>query len=71
MCDADRVNHTPEDARVGLCARCVHAEIVRSARGTVFYRCGLSRTDPHFPKYPRLPVVSCAGYTPRDPDDLR
>jgi hypothetical protein len=24
--------------------------------------CGRSATDPRFPKYPRLPVVRCAGY---------
>jgi hypothetical protein len=47
---------------VGLCANCVHARIVRSDRGSIFYRCGLSDTDPAFPKYPRLPVLNCAGY---------
>jgi hypothetical protein len=25
----------------------------------------LSRTDPRFPKYPRLPVLACSGYEPR------
>jgi hypothetical protein len=25
--------------------------------------CTLSNTDPRYPKYPRLPVFSCSGYT--------
>ncbi len=48
---------------VGLCADCAHAQIVRSDRGSVFYLCTLSATDARFPKYPRLPVISCEGYT--------
>ena len=31
-------------------------------RGSVFLQCGLSRVDPSYPKYPRLPVLSCRGY---------
>ena len=46
----------------GLCETCVHAQIIESARGSRFLLCGLAATDPRFPKYPRLPVVSCAGY---------
>ena len=51
-----------EDAKVGLCARCVHAREVRSSRGSVFFLCGLSEVDPAYPKYPRLPVIRCAGF---------
>jgi hypothetical protein len=47
---------------VGLCAHCVHAKVIRSDRGSVFYQCQLSFTDPSFPKYPRLPVLACSGY---------
>ena len=47
--------------RVGLCAQCRHADVVRSARST-FYRCRLSFTDARFPKYPALPVLECAGF---------
>ena len=39
-----------------------HAETIRSDRGSEFLRCGLSDTDPSFPKYPRLPVLRCSGY---------
>ena len=37
---------------------------VQSDRGSVFYQCQLSATDPSFPKYPRLPVLHCAGHEP-------
>jgi hypothetical protein len=52
------------DCGAGLCVNCVHARQVDSARGSSFLLCELSRTDPRFPKYPRLPVLSCAGYKP-------
>ena len=50
----------------GLCERCEHARIVTSPRGSRFYLCRLSATDPRFPKYPRLPVLQCSGFTPVD-----
>jgi len=46
----------------GLCETCRHATIVQSDRGSTFYRCELSKTDPRFPKYPPLPVLKCEGY---------
>ncbi len=51
----------------GLCASCAHSEIIRSSRGSMFYRCRLSDTDPRFPKYPRLPVIECAGWSVKTP----
>jgi len=54
---------------VGLCATCRHQRIVRTTRGSVFSLCERSRTDPAFPKYPRLPVLSCAGFERRAPGD--
>jgi len=36
--------------------------LITSDRGTRFYLCKLSATDPGFPKYPRLPVIQCKGY---------
>jgi hypothetical protein len=47
----------------GLCSDCLQARRVESERGSVFILCNLSLTDPRFPKYPRLPVLSCDGYT--------
>jgi hypothetical protein len=49
-------------AAPGLCASCVHARVVETARQSTFLLCGLSFTDARFPKYPRLPVLTCEGY---------
>lgn len=46
----------------GLCADCRFQREIQSDRGTVYIQCGKSFEDPRFPKYPRLPVLSCAGY---------
>ena len=47
---------------VGLCARCRHADVVVSSRGSRFYLCRLSATNPRFARYPRLPMLTCPGY---------
>jgi hypothetical protein len=61
-----------DDDRAGLCARCVHAQLVTSSRESTFYLCRLSFTDPRFPRYPPLPVLTCAGYEPtREPANPR
>jgi hypothetical protein len=52
-----------DSERVGLCADCAHCRRIESSRGAVFYLCGLSATDPAFPKYPPLPVTRCSGYS--------
>jgi hypothetical protein len=52
---------SPRDT-VGLCASCVHAATVASSKGSVFWLCRLSETNPAFKKYPALPVVVCAGF---------
>ena len=33
-----------------------------SDRGSQFVLCEKSKTDPNFPRYPRLPVLACTGY---------
>ena len=52
------------DPKVGLCSACLHARRIRSDRGSLFYLCERSRTDPTFAMYPRLPVVACGGFEP-------
>lgn len=52
------------DSVAGLCPGCIHSRRIESARGSAFILCELSRFDPRFPKYPRLPVLTCAGYQP-------
>jgi len=52
----------------GLCARCLHSKTVRGARSE-FWMCERARLDPRFPRYPRLPVMSCVGFeAARDPE---
>ncbi|HVW05568.1 MAG TPA: hypothetical protein VHB78_11220 [Vicinamibacterales bacterium] len=46
----------------GLCATCRHARVVMSDRGSRFVQCGRARTEPAYPKYPRLPVLTCPGH---------
>ncbi len=58
------------DPAVGLCLDCLNVKVVRSDRGSVFYSCKLSATDPRFPKYPRLPVLMCSGYCHQVPPDV-
>jgi hypothetical protein len=48
----------------GLCDRCRHQQLVPNSRGSVFSLCRRSRTDPAYPRYPRLPVLSCPGFEP-------
>jgi hypothetical protein len=48
----------------GLCGLCRHARVAENRRGSVFWRCDRSRTDPRFPRYPGLPVLRCAGFAP-------
>src|SRR5262245_33546569 len=50
-------------AMVGLCVR-LAGTCARSNRVLMFYLCALSAVDPRFPNYPRLPVLSRAGYAP-------
>jgi|ERR1700756_620761 hypothetical protein len=49
----------------GLCSQCQHARLVGSSKGSAFLLCELSKTDPRFARYPRLPVLVCSGYEPR------
>jgi len=54
---------------LGLCASCVHGQTIESSKGSTFLLCRLSFSDPRFEKYPRLPVLSCAGYRPLEAAD--
>lgn len=56
---------TPSAPRVtaGLCDTCRHQRVVRTTRGSVFTLCQRSRSEPDdYPRYPRLPVLRCAGH---------
>ena len=51
----------------GLCATCAHQRTVRSGRGSTFSLCERGLVDPAWPKYPRLPVLVCAGHEVQPP----
>jgi hypothetical protein len=55
----------------GLCDTCVHQRVVRTTRGSSFSLCERSRTQPEYPRYPRLPVVACPGYERRGEGEER
>ncbi len=59
---SDSKQQARSSVNAGLCADCLHSRRIESAHGSVFILCNLSLTDPRFPKYPRLPVLSCNGY---------
>ena len=50
--------------RAGLCDSCAHQRVVKTTRGSSFSLCERSKTQPEYPKYPRLPVRECRGYEP-------
>jgi hypothetical protein len=52
----------------GLCDTCRHQQVVTTRRGSRFSLCRRSKTDPAYPKYPRLPVLRCAGFERRSAD---
>jgi hypothetical protein len=43
----------------------MHRREVPNTRGSVFLLCERSRSEPAYPRYPRLPVRSCPGYDSR------
>ena len=52
----------------GLCAACRYSRIITGRKGSRFTFCERSREDPAFPRYPSLPVLTCAGFQQRGPD---
>ena len=54
----------------GLCDACRHARLVASRRNR-FLLCGRSLEDARYPRYPRLPVLTCEGFVPLSPRDAR
>lgn len=50
---------------IGLCSNCRHARVIPAQTGVTYYRCERSAHDERYPKYPRLPVLRCPGYTDR------
>lgn len=60
--------HPPvPDHRAGLCSVCRHHRLTGNRRGSRFYLCELSTTDPRFSRYPPLPVLRCEGFEREEP----
>jgi hypothetical protein len=54
--------------RAGLCARCAHAAVQRSAKGSEFWRCRAADGDPTLLQYPPLPVRTCHAMREGQPE---
>jgi hypothetical protein len=50
----------------GLCDSCAHQRLIHNTRGSTFSLCERSRTEPQYPRYPRLPVGQCPGWEARE-----
>jgi hypothetical protein len=46
----------------GLCGGCRFSRRIETRGGSVFRRCMRADDDPAYPRYPVLPVLSCAGF---------
>ena len=56
----------------GLCDSCVHQKLIHNTRGSTFSLCERSKAEPErYPKYPRVPVLACAGHEPTSRDSPR
>lgn len=54
------------DPAVGLCSLCVHARVQHNARGSAFWRCAASESDPRLSRYPPVPVNRCQAFLPEE-----
>ena len=52
--------------RLSLCETCGWVRVVTTPRGSRFWMCKRSQSDPAFPKYPSQRVAGCGGYEPAD-----
>jgi hypothetical protein len=49
----------------GLCDACAHQQLIGTTRGSTFSMCRIGLRDPDWPKYPRMPVLSCPRFAAR------
>ena len=64
MTDSPEIPRTWTGPPPGLCGACRYSRVIQTARGSTFRLCERSATDPRFPRYPNLPVLSCLGFEP-------
>jgi hypothetical protein len=46
----------------GLCGACCHGRRTGNVRGSIFWLCERSKSEPNYPRYPALPVATCPGF---------
>ena len=52
--------------KAGLCDSCAYQRLVNNTRGSTFSLCNRSKDEPErYPRYPRLPVTACPGFSRR------
>ncbi|RMG56608.1 MAG: hypothetical protein D6722_26245 [Bacteroidetes bacterium] len=51
------------------CARCRYRQEIRSKRGSIFWLCQRSKSEPTFSKYPPQPVLFCPGFAAFSPPE--
>jgi len=65
--DASKEQVIPlESQAIGLCEHCRHARTVTTPRSR-FWLCARAASDPHYARYPRLPMLQCPGYENGEP----
>ena len=60
-----RADVASADGRHGTLRQLPHQRLVPNTRGSVFSLCERSRTDPRFPRYPRVPVAQLPAASSR------
>ncbi|MEZ4826909.1 MAG: hypothetical protein R3C61_11600 [Bacteroidia bacterium] len=51
--------------KTSLCHTCAFMREVSNKRGSIFFQCEKSRSNPSYARYPMQPVWTCKGYEPR------
>jgi hypothetical protein len=59
---APTANRPALPVEAGMCGDCRYASVKTTRRSTTYLRCTRAAWDDRLPKYPRLPVFSCAGF---------
>jgi hypothetical protein len=57
-----RSGQRPPVVPPGLCGGCRYSRRVETRHGSVFRRCLRADAEPAYPRYPVLPMLSCAGF---------
>lgn len=52
-----------------LCEHCAHVRRIVTGKGSQFLLCERALADPRYLKYPPQPLLRCAGFTPRSPEN--